>query len=204
MSVNLKPEARKELLDLMKRGWDSNIEIGANLCGREDELNLGVHCYGERCEVDIRDCGDEPLVGSVHTHPWSQPYLNGHDIIDSIKEHDRVACVCGNSKAPGFPEDLERPQPFEDLVCRCARLDADGENYEAIGRLAREYAPRIAEEVEETRALNRDFERDGVPVRFPEDVLYQESYRELRRKVAPRLLELTKKMEYEPLDLGDK
>ena len=202
MAVRLKPEAKKELLELMRHGWDSNAEVGANLCGKEDELNLGVKCFGERCEVAIRDCGAEPLVGSVHTHLYDQPYLNPHDILDSIQKWEKVACVCGNAKAPGVAKDFEKPQPFENIVCRCARIDVDKKNYDAIGKTAREYSPRIAAEIEDTKEINRHFEMKGVPVRLDEDELYMETYRELRRKVNRRLLELAKNIKYETLEVS--
>jgi proteasome lid subunit RPN8/RPN11 len=159
-------------------------------------MSLGATCTGEVCAVEIRDCGDRPVIGSIHTHPHSQPYPARNDIFVGISEQEKVMCVCGSQKAPGIAIDLEKPAPFEDLACRCLKLDKNKEAYERVKEIYNRYKPEIDRQVEQIKEINRQLEREGKPWRRNEDAFWTEAYQKALKEADRHLDEVLFKSEY--------
>jgi len=194
--IRFATDVLKEVAKLLKRSWKTNRETGSKLCGREDEMSLGTTCTGEACEIEIKDCGTKPVVGSLHTHPHSSPYLNEGDVLAGSVERDRVTCVCGNAKAPGIALDLEEPQPFENLLCRCSRIDVDKEAYDKVVEIWKRYEPEVEREMEETEKRNEQLEREGKPYRYRVSPIWTRAYGRAREEAEPYIERILKKLRY--------
>jgi len=189
-------DVTKEIAKLLKKSWRTNRETGAKLCGRVDEMTLGTTCTGEACEIEIKDCGAKPVVGSLHTHPHSSPYINEGDVIAGAVEGDKVLCVCGNAKAPGIALDLEEPAPFENLLCRCSRIDVDKEAYGKVAETYKRYEPEIEKEMRDTERRNEELEREGKPYRFRVSPILTRAYTRAMEEAKPYIERVLKGLRY--------
>lgn len=196
-SIKFTKKTLDDILVFMKTGWKSNAEIGVKLCGDEKDIQLGPLCFGEVCAVDIRNCGDKPLVGSLHTHPHSQPFLNDGDVMSGAVAGEKVMCICGNTKAPGIALDLEKPQPFEDLACRCAKIDSDKEAYHKIHEIFDNHKDAIVSEVEKIKEENKELERGGLGWRLREHPMATRAHRKMMEEAQPYIKKVLKKAKYQ-------
>ena len=192
-----------DIMTFMKAGWKSNAEVGLKLCGDERDMKLGPLCFGEVCAVEIRDCGDKPLLGSLHTHPHSQPLLNDGDIMSGAVAREKVMCICGNTKAPGIALDLEKPQPFENLACRCAKIDLDKEAYDKIGEIFDDHKDAIVSEVKKIKEENKELERGGLGWRLREDPMATRAHRKMMEEAKPYLKKVLEKAKYQAIALKE-
>jgi proteasome lid subunit RPN8/RPN11 len=142
----------EKIRELLRLSWRENREVGAKLCGSKEEVILGTTCIGDYCSLELKDCRGRPVIGSIHTHPHSAPYLSEEDVIHAVLDGESVMCVCGNAKAPGIAVEFEKPVPFRNIVCRCWEVDKDKEAYESIRRIFKEAEPEIRREMEELEA----------------------------------------------------
>ncbi|MEM2187757.1 MAG: hypothetical protein QXG35_00350 [Nitrososphaerota archaeon] len=194
--IKFAPGEMEKIKSILKESWELNREVGARLCGSDEGLVLGTKCIGEACSLEIRDCGGLPEVGSIHTHPHSAPYLNDSDIIAGAKMGDKIMCVCGNLKAPAVVFDASKPEPFENLACRCARIDADEAAYEKIREIAEKYDEAIEKELRKLEEENRRLEREGAPYRVVVSHMNTRSYWKMLEEAEPYTRKIMEKLRY--------
>ncbi len=87
-----------KLNTLIKETAKDGIERGYTFCGnsKNKDISIGTKCVGTICLTPIAESKckkGEFRIGDFHTHPWLSSDASPNDLLISLKENKKLACV---------------------------------------------------------------------------------------------------------------